>query len=95
MRALSPILTQGWHETVQILEEAALHERYTRVISTEPALNDETEDVCALLKECIDLRCAPCPITFELVAVKALPLRRVAARAPATAGMRPAAWQMA
>ena len=41
----------------QIFEEAALHEHYTRVISTEPALNEETEDVCALLKECADLRC--------------------------------------
>ena len=43
---------------LQILEEAALHEQYTRVISMEPALNEETEDVCALIKECSDLRCA-------------------------------------
>lgn len=42
----------------QILEEAALYEQYTRVISMEPALNEETEDVCALIKECADLRCA-------------------------------------
>lgn len=42
----------------QILEEAALHEQYTRVISMEPSLNEETEDVCALIKECADLRCA-------------------------------------
>jgi hypothetical protein len=33
-----------------LLDEAALYEQYTRVISTEPALNEETEDVCALLK---------------------------------------------
>ncbi len=41
---------------LQILEEAALSEQYTRVISTEPSLNEETEDVCALIKECVDLR---------------------------------------
>ena len=34
----------------QLLDEAALYEQYTRVISTEPSLNEETEDVCALLK---------------------------------------------
>lgn len=40
-----------------MMENAALHEQYTRVITPEPALNEETEDVCALLKECYDLRC--------------------------------------
>ena len=35
---------------LQMLDEAALYEQYTRVISTEPSLNEETEDVCALLK---------------------------------------------
>lgn len=40
-----------------MMESAALHEQYTRVITPEPALNEETEDVCALLKECYDLRC--------------------------------------
>ena len=35
---------------LQLLDEAALYEQYTRVISTEPSLNEETEDVCALLK---------------------------------------------
>ncbi len=43
----------------QMMEDAALHEQYTRVITPEPALNEETEDVCALLKECYDMRCAP------------------------------------
>lgn len=41
---------------VQMQEEAALHEQYTRVITPEPALNEETEDVCGLLKKCYDLR---------------------------------------
>ncbi len=36
--------------SLQLLDEAALYEQYTRVISTEPSLNEETEDVCALLK---------------------------------------------
>lgn len=43
----------------QMMEDAALHEQYTHVITPEPALNEETEDVCALLKECYDMRCAP------------------------------------
>lgn len=51
----------------QILEEAALHEQYTRVISMEPALNEETEDVCALIKECADLRCAGFRLRFHWV----------------------------
>ena len=41
-----------------MMESAALHEQYTRVITPEPPLNEETEDVCALLKECYDLRYA-------------------------------------
>lgn len=42
--------------SMQMQEEAALHEQYTRVITPEPALNEETEDVCGLLKKCYDLR---------------------------------------
>lgn len=40
----------------QIIEDAAVHENYCRVITPEPAINEETEDVCALLKQCLDLR---------------------------------------
>lgn len=42
---------------LQIIEDAAVHENYCRVITPEPAINEETEDVCALLKQCLDLRC--------------------------------------
>jgi len=45
------LITEG-----QLQEEAALHEQYTRVITPEPGLNEETEDVCALLEECYLLR---------------------------------------
>ena len=41
---------------VQIIEDAAVHEQYSRVITPEPAMNEETEDVCALLQQCLDLR---------------------------------------
>ena len=40
----------------QIIEDAAVHEQYSRVITPEPAMNEETEDVCALLQQCLDLR---------------------------------------
>ena len=33
-----------------------MHEQYSRVITPEPAMNEETEDVCALLQQCLDLR---------------------------------------
>eukprot|EP00884_Botryococcus_braunii_P015280 jgi/Botrbrau1/2435/Bobra.0395s0056.1 len=39
-----------------IIEDAATHEQYCRVITPEPAINEETEDVCELLKQCLDLR---------------------------------------
>lgn len=42
---------------MQIIEDAAVHEQYSRVITPEPAMNEETEDVCALLRQCLDLRC--------------------------------------
>lgn len=42
---------------LQIIEDAAIHENYCRVITPEPAINEETEDVCALLKQCLDMRC--------------------------------------
>lgn len=45
---------------LQIIEDAAVHEQYSRVITPEPAMNEETEDVCALLQQCLDLRCDPC-----------------------------------
>lgn len=41
----------------QIIEDAAVHEQYSRVITPEPAMSEETEDVCALLQQCLDLRC--------------------------------------
>lgn len=41
---------------MQMIEDAAIHENYCRVITPEAAINEETEDVCALLKQCLDLR---------------------------------------
>ena len=41
---------------VQIIEDAAMHDQYCRVITPEPAINEETEEVCALLKQCYQLR---------------------------------------
>ena len=47
----------------QIIEDAAVHEQYSRVITPEPAINEETEDVCALIQQCLDLRRAsPGPV---------------------------------
>ncbi|BDA45326.1 AMP deaminase 2 at C-terminar half [Coccomyxa sp. Obi] len=40
----------------KIIEDAAVHEQYSRVITPEPAMNEETEDVCALLQQCLDIR---------------------------------------
>lgn len=40
----------------QIIEDAAVHEQYCRVITPEPAINEEAEDVCALLQQCLDMR---------------------------------------
>lgn len=45
----------------QIIEDAATHEQYCRVITPEPAINEETEDVCELLKQCLDMRYSYCP----------------------------------
>ncbi|KAK9839161.1 hypothetical protein WJX74_010777 [Apatococcus lobatus] len=39
-----------------IIEEAALHEQYCRVITPEPHISEEMEEVCALLEECLRLR---------------------------------------
>lgn len=33
-----------------------MHDQYCRVITPEPAINEETEEVCALLKQCYQLR---------------------------------------
>ena len=41
---------------MQIIEDAAMHDQYCRVITPEPAINEETEEVCALLKQCYALR---------------------------------------
>ena len=41
---------------MQIIEDAAVHEQYCRVITPEPAISEESEDVCALLKQCLDMR---------------------------------------
>ncbi len=49
-------LTCGLACMWQIIEDAAVHEQYSRVITPEPAMNEETEDVCALLQQCLDLR---------------------------------------
>jgi hypothetical protein len=46
----------GLFGCLQIIEDAALHDQYCRVITPEPAINEETEEVCALLKQCHDLR---------------------------------------
>ncbi|KAK9824634.1 hypothetical protein WJX72_011865 [[Myrmecia] bisecta] len=43
-------------EEGKIIEEAAMHEQYCRVITPEPMINEETEEVCALLKQCYELR---------------------------------------
>ena len=40
----------------QIIEDAAVHEQYCRVITPEPAINDETEEVTFLLQQCLELR---------------------------------------
>ncbi len=40
----------------QIIEDAAVHEQYCRVITPEPAINEETEEVTFLLQQCLDLR---------------------------------------
>jgi len=40
----------------RIIEDAALHEQYCRVITPEPAASEEAEGVCGLLRECLDLR---------------------------------------
>ena len=33
-----------------------MHDQYCRVITPEPAINEETEEVCALLQQCYSLR---------------------------------------
>lgn len=40
----------------RIIEDAALHEQYSRVILPEPASNEETEEVCWLLQRALDAR---------------------------------------
>ena len=42
----------------QIIEDAAVHEQYCRVITPEPAINEETEEVTFLLQQCLELRYA-------------------------------------
>ncbi|DBA77340.1 TPA: hypothetical protein ACH3X2_000858 [Trebouxia sp. C0005] len=42
--------------TGKIIEDAAMHDQYCRVITPEPAINEETEEVCTLLKQCYALR---------------------------------------
>jgi AMP deaminase len=44
----------------RIIEEAATAEQYCRVITPEPCPTEETEDVCGLLRECLDLRAKWC-----------------------------------
>lgn len=52
---------------VQIIEDAAMHDQYCRVITPEPASNEETEEVCALLKQCYALRYTSCINVLLLV----------------------------
>ena len=33
-----------------------MQDQYCRVVTPEPAVNEETEEVCTLLKQCYDLR---------------------------------------
>ncbi|KAL4437014.1 hypothetical protein ABPG75_004153 [Micractinium tetrahymenae] len=40
----------------RIIEDAAMHEQYVRVITPEPAPTEETEEVCYLLRQCLDMR---------------------------------------
>eukprot|EP00887_Chlorella_sp_A99_P005265 scaffold1.g5265.t1 len=40
----------------RLIEDAAMHENYVRVITPEAAPNEETEEVCALLRQAVDLR---------------------------------------
>ncbi len=47
------------HARRQIIEDAAVHEQYCRVITPEPAINEETEEVTFLLQQCLELRRGP------------------------------------
>ncbi|KAL4432444.1 hypothetical protein ABPG77_001743 [Micractinium sp. CCAP 211/92] len=40
----------------RIIEDAAMHEQYVRVITPEPVPTEETEEVCYLLRQCLDMR---------------------------------------
>jgi hypothetical protein len=40
----------------RIIEDAAMHEQYVRVITPEPAPTEETEEVCYLLRQSLDMR---------------------------------------
>ena len=45
-----------------------MHDQYCRVITPEPAINEETEEVCTLLKQCYALRFTLChmSVTWSL-----------------------------
>lgn len=43
-----------------------MHDQYCRVITPEPAINEETEEVCTLLKQCYALRSATSVHFFAL-----------------------------
>ncbi|EFN59016.1 hypothetical protein CHLNCDRAFT_137692 [Chlorella variabilis] len=40
----------------RIIEDAAMHEQYVRVITPEPTPTEETEEVCHLLRQALDMR---------------------------------------
>jgi len=40
----------------RIIEDAALHEHYSRVITPEPPQTEETEEVCYLLRQALEER---------------------------------------
>jgi len=56
------------HARRQIIEDAAVHEQYCRVITPEPAINEETEEVTFLLQQCLELRRGPAAAIFCLEA---------------------------
>lgn len=43
-----------------MIEDAAMHEAYVRVITPEHSPSEETEDVCFMLQEAMELRQASC-----------------------------------
>ena len=55
-----------------------MHEQYCRVITPEPAINEETEEVTFLLQQCLELRhaCLLLPVSCLPKAARAAVLPR-------------------